>query len=152
MRNLGRGGFGRGDLAPTVIVFHYFFIFPFAFRSAMRRTRLSGSCFNSSRRFLALGGLADAGGTRFTGRDGELSMGAEATFEQPVELDIRVPVSTDITLLKDGSPIRTQTGKSMRHTVDRPGVYRAEARLGNRPWLYTNPIYLRRHPSDQTNL
>ncbi len=105
-----------------------------------------GSCF------LALGGLADAGGTRFTGRDGELSMGAEATFEQPVELDIRVPVSTDITLLKDGSPIRTQTGKSMRHTVDRPGVYRAEARLGNRPWLYTNPIYLRRHPSDQTNL
>jgi hypothetical protein len=27
--------------------------------------------------------------------------------------------------------------------VEAPGVYRVEAWLGDRPWVFTNPIYLR---------
>jgi hypothetical protein len=34
-------------------------------------------------------------------------------------------------------------GTGLEFRADAPGAYRVEARLGGKPWVYTNPIYLR---------
>jgi hypothetical protein len=34
-------------------------------------------------------------------------------------------------------------GAALVHDVEGPGVYRVEVALGRRPWIFSNPIYLR---------
>ena len=78
---------------------------------------------------------ADAGGQR-------LEMGDEAPYAGPAVLEVRSPVEAKLTLLRAGRPVAETVGTALRHTAAEPGVYRAEARLGGKPWVYTNPIYL----------
>jgi hypothetical protein len=50
-------------------------------------------------------------------------------------------------LLKDGKVIAETSGDTLLNTVEDPGVYRVQAWLEidgePRPWIYSNPIYLR---------
>ncbi|MFP4057634.1 MAG: CehA/McbA family metallohydrolase [Candidatus Brocadiia bacterium] len=90
--------------------------------------------------------LADATGFRFMGRrpEGEdLQMGDEAPAAGPVAFRVASPLQARLSLLRDGQPLATTVGRELEATDDRPGVYRVEARLGPRPWVFTNPIYLR---------
>ena len=43
----------------------------------------------------------------------------------------------------DGRPVAEVQGTDLEYRADRPGVYRVEALHNRRPWVYTNPIYLR---------
>jgi hypothetical protein len=97
------------------------------------------------RAFLALDMVAPATGFRFEadGRRGDhLQMGDEATWAGPAVLEVRSPVEAELTLLRAGRPVAETVGTALRYTAEAPGVYRAEARLGGKPWVYTNPIYL----------
>jgi hypothetical protein len=97
------------------------------------------------RAFLALDMVAPATGFRFEadGRRGDhLQMGDEATWAGPAVLEVRSPVQATLTLLRAGRPVAETVGTALRYTAEAPGVYRAEARLGGKPWVYTNPIYL----------
>ncbi len=107
------------------------------------------STLAAGRCFLAMDKLADASGTRFQTTDGDLIMGEEAVFERTVELEILLPLKADITLVRNGVGIKTVNAESLNYRADVPGVYRVEAKLDGRPWLYTNPIYLRSHPPDR---
>ncbi|MBS13645.1 MAG: hypothetical protein CME19_18850 [Gemmatimonadetes bacterium] len=100
--------------------------------------------------FLTHDGRADSKGTRFGTLDGNLSIGHETTFEGPVELMFDLPLEAQITLLCNGRPIRHEVTNALKHDVEEPGIYRIEATLGDRPWLYTNPIYLREQPDSAT--
>ena len=82
-------------------------------------------------------------GTRFASTDGALLMGDEARFEEPVELEVRFPVKAHLTILRDGRPVQTRSTPHCVFPADSPGVYRVEASRDGRPWIYTNPIYLR---------
>ena len=44
-----------------------------------------------------------------------------------------------------GSGFERDQAEGVRHVFRTrgPGVYRVEARLGERPWIFANPIYLR---------
>ena len=110
------------------------------------------SALASGRCYLSRDNLGDATGTRFQSADGDLQMGAEATFDRPTDLCVTVPIHAEMTLLRDGVGVRTTSGTSMNHAADIPGVYRIEARLDGKPWLYTNPIYLRRPTADNKHL
>ncbi|MCZ6631776.1 MAG: CehA/McbA family metallohydrolase [bacterium] len=81
--------------------------------------------------------------TRFQSVDKTLLMGDEHVFEHPIELEIYVPISADLTVIKDGQPLESLFASKHRFEAKTPGVYRIEARLQNKPWIYTNPIYLR---------
>lgn len=89
--------------------------------------------------------LADATGFRFEGSlaGTTLPMGAEAPAGGPVALRAASPAPAELRLLCDGTPIAAATGRELEATVQGPGVYRIEAFLGGRPWVFSNPIYLR---------
>ncbi|HUX03227.1 MAG TPA: CehA/McbA family metallohydrolase [Phycisphaerae bacterium] len=95
--------------------------------------------------FLALDLLADARGFRFTGEaDGRvLTMGEEARWRGPVALRVRSPVAAKLTLRRNGTKVAEAQGTELERQAEAPGVYRVEAHLDGRPWVFTNPIYLR---------
>ena len=79
--------------------------------------------------FVAFDGWADSTGFRFA---------------PGWKLHAQLPRPADLTILRDGRPLvslrRTRTADL---AVDGPGVYRLEARLDGRPWIFANPIYFR---------
>jgi uncharacterized protein (TIRG00374 family) len=98
------------------------------------------------RAFLALDSRADARGFRFQGTRGGhvLAMGDERTWDGPVRLEIASPSKARLRILRNGEVVaEADEGAGLTHEADEPGVYRAEAHLGGKPWVYTNPIYLR---------
>lgn len=74
-------------------------------------------------------------------------MGDEVKFVSGTTLRARFPVPCDIRLLRDGKVITRTHGDRLEHSPTSPGVYRVEGWLTldneERPWLYSNPIYLR---------
>ena len=102
------------------------------------------------RLFIAHENLSPARGFRFyyVSQDGApLTMGEEKPFE-PGTLNIEVPKQGKIRLFKDGILQKQWHGQRASYRVDDRGVYRVEVyyRLllfGWRPWIFSNPIYLR---------
>lgn len=72
--------------------------------------------------------------------------GDERLWEPELELIVRVPETARIMLLRDGHVIETREATELRHTPTAPGVYRVEVERRNRPWIFSNPIYLRATP------
>ncbi|HVR29248.1 MAG TPA: hypothetical protein VMS86_06895, partial [Thermoanaerobaculia bacterium] len=62
-----------------------------------------------------------------------------------------LPLACRVRLLRDGVEVRSVRADRLEHVVDRPGVYRVEAwvEVGGeeRPWIFSNPIYVRGGPS-----
>jgi hypothetical protein len=61
---------------------------------------------------------------------------------------VESPFEGEIRLIKDGNLLRRWRGTEAVHRVEGKGVYRIEAYrhlfpFGWRPWIFTNPIYLR---------
>jgi len=88
-------------------------------------------------------------GFRFTaqGEKGEFEMGDTTEIRFGVTLKISVPKRAEIRLLHDGEEIhRWDYQETAVHTVNQPGVYRAEVYLRYkgklRGWIFSNPIYI----------
>jgi hypothetical protein len=100
--------------------------------------------------FIAHDGLCPAKGFRFDfiADDGSnLFMGEEGDFHQG-NLVIELPYPGEIRLMKDGYPLQKWQGMEAAFRVTEKGIYRVEVyrRLsffGWRPWIFSNPIYLR---------
>ena len=62
-------------------------------------------------------------------------------------LHASVPEDARVVLLRNGEPVAQIEGRALKHEATEPGVYRIEAhrhwRKRERPWIYSNPIYLR---------
>lgn len=108
-------------------------------------------CFEAlthDRCYVAFDWLADPTGFRFAGSTGRrrLEMGDEIGARR-VKLLAETPIPAELRLLRDGVEIAAESGTRMEEEVQEPGVYRLEARLEvageSRPWIYSNPIYLR---------
>jgi hypothetical protein len=102
------------------------------------------------RLFMAHEQLGTAKGFRFfyVLDDGsDLTMGEEDPF-RPGRFFVEVPSEGRVRLLRNGVVVHQQDGEWISHPVKEPGVYRTEVyrRLrgfGWRPWIFSNPIYLR---------
>jgi hypothetical protein len=96
--------------------------------------------------FLANDGLAPAKGFRFEIQraDGSvIPMGQEAAFESSLTLRVRLPQPATVRLITDGEAWFTDTRSAFDVELNGAGVIRLEAHLDGRPWIFTNPIYLR---------
>jgi hypothetical protein len=99
--------------------------------------------------YIAVDAIAPGRGFRFWGEraDGTQAMMGEEHPAAPFTLRASTPSDARMELLKDGKPIAQVTGSTLDHEVSEPGVYRIEAhrdwRKRERPWIYSNPIYLR---------
>lgn len=102
------------------------------------------------RLFIANERVAPGVGFRFSfipENGSNLTMGEEATFKRGT-LFIETPDRGEIRLLRDGAVLKRWRGTSASHEVDERGVYRVEVYrhlpfFGLRPWIFSNPIYLR---------
>ena len=87
----------------------------------------------------------DATGFRFEAeRAGSpASMGDEIAAGAEVSFRVASPLDAELRLLRDGQPIAAARGRALAARAAAPGVYRVEAFLNGRPWVYSNPIYVR---------
>ncbi|MCG6878128.1 MAG: CehA/McbA family metallohydrolase [Deltaproteobacteria bacterium] len=82
-----------------------------------------------------------------TERGGTLEMGEERTY-RPGTVVVETPQKGEIRLLRNGIVVARAMGWGFSHAVRQPGVYRVEVYrrvpiFGHRPWIFSNPIYLR---------
>ena len=102
------------------------------------------------RSFIAHDNLFPAKGFRFyfISDDGsDLFMGEQDTFQKG-NLVVELPCYGEIRLIKDGVLEKKWIGKEAVYNVKNKGVYRIEVNkhlslFGWRPWIFSNPIYLR---------
>ena len=104
-----------------------------------------GSCF------IAHDGLYNARGFNFSFHRGEnkerLEMGQEAQFS-PGVLVIKLPCRGLTRIMKDGSLFKAGYSSGLSIRIQKGGVYRVEVLrktplFGWRPWIFSNPVYLR---------
>ncbi|MBT3270217.1 PHP domain-containing protein [Candidatus Poribacteria bacterium] len=70
-------------------------------------------------------------------------MGDELPFAAGMRLHASVPEQAYICLVRDGHVIEEFEGKRLSYAITQPGVYRIEVRRRFKPWIYSNPIYVR---------
>ena len=96
-------------------------------------------------------GLFPAKGFRFfftSDNSGErLEMGEEAQYN-PGVATIKLPCRGLIRIVRNGLLLKRYYGKELNLHIEEPGVYRVEVYkrtvlFGWRPWIFSNPIYLR---------
>ena len=90
--------------------------------------------------------LAEAKGFQFTVEQGTRLlgiMGDEIVWEPDLHLNISLPTAAQLALYRDGQQIAETTAQSWRVPVTHPGVYRVEATRHEKPWIFSNPIYIR---------
>lgn len=100
----------------------------------------------SGRSFVAMDGWGDAYGftCRAEGPNQSLTLGDEAAFAAGTKLIVVSPLAAELTVVGNGETIERRADvRSLELSLQKPGVYRVEARLKGRPWVFTNPIYLR---------
>lgn len=103
--------------------------------------------------FIGFDLFGETTGFRFTARDQNENrlMGDEIKLENQVSLNVNVPVTARIVLLKDGNIIHDDSGIRMKdYQVNEKGSYRVEVYLpqlagtaGDQPWIISNPIYVK---------
>jgi hypothetical protein len=159
---------GGSDAHGTTFKWGPLSLTPFSYRyllnsiniHVMLKKKLSGSfeeakkeiyeAMKKGRLFIAHENLSAARGFRFDfiSRDGsDLYMGEEAPF-QPGQFIVELPDSGKIRLIRDGNVVNQMRGKEAVFPVNEKGVYRVEVSkhlflFGGRPWIFSNPIYLR---------
>ena len=145
--------FGIRRLPPKVL--RYRQVFGLLRTHALLRAPLSGDvdadrasvyeALRAGRAYIAYDGAAPARGFAFwaAGPDGRrLEMGEEAAAGA-WKLEVRTPQRADLRLVRDGAGVADVSGSTLTLDADGPGVFRVEARLGERTWILSNPIYLR---------
>jgi hypothetical protein len=108
------------------------------------------SAMKEGRLFIALDAMKPSKGFRyhFVSEDGaKMLMGEEKKF-QPGNIYIETPVESEIRLVRNGLFKEKWRGKKALCQINQPGVYRVEVYcrvpvFGWRPWIFSNPIYLR---------
>jgi hypothetical protein len=98
------------------------------------------SALRSGRCYMSLDSLAPPRGFSFAA--GETPMGAEVEFDGQT-LRASTPRPAHLRLVRNGEPIAETDGSELEQQAAEPGVYRIEARLRDRTWILSNPIYLR---------
>ena len=76
-----------------------------------------------------------------------LVMGDEVPFSPGLKLAAQFPAPCKIRVLNGGKVIAEQSGERLDQGITSAGVYRVEGWLEvggeERPWIYSNPIYVR---------
>jgi hypothetical protein len=109
----------------------------------------------SGHAYVSFDGLADAGGFAVWAENGDSGgtddpvgiMGDEVSFRPGLRIRVQTPLEGRIRIIRNGVQTEETVSRGMSHSVSRPGVYRVEVFLKIRdrwrPWIYSNPLYVR---------
>lgn len=94
--------------------------------------------------FVAYDLLADSDGFRFHAESGPAKavMGESLTLDREVRFSVSSPETASLRLLRHGETVAETKGTTLEATASDKGAYRVEARLHDKPWVFTNPIYV----------
>jgi hypothetical protein len=101
------------------------------------------------RAYVAFDWIADPRGFVYCAERGAENwpIGSEVAFAEDLYLRAEAPLAAHFKLVRDGEIALEHTGPAFEFQVDKPGIYRVEAWLNlageSRPWILTNPIYVR---------
>jgi hypothetical protein len=104
---------------------------------------------SDGRAYVAFDWIADPTGFVYRAERGANNwpIGSEVPVGNGLRLRAEPPLDGKLKLIRDGKPVLNQGGSALNYAVDRPGVYRVEVWLNmageDRPWILTNPIYVR---------
>jgi len=104
---------------------------------------------DAGRAYVAFDWLADPTGFVYQAQAGDKTwpIGGEVKHEEGLRLKAEAPLEGRFKLIRDGEVVADERGASLDFAVDKPGVYRVEVWLEiageDRPWILTNPIYVR---------
>ena len=118
-------------------------------RSATLTPELVYDALRHGHAYVAIELIADARGFSFTVDDAHTVrgiMGDTITFEPGLHLSVSLPAIADLTLFRDGQAVDTRTDYAWQIPLIQPGAYRLEAIRHGKPWIFSNPIYVR--PTD----
>jgi hypothetical protein len=94
--------------------------------------------------------LCDSKGFAFVARAGDRIigiMGDDVKLDSRPTLSVATPLKCTMKLVRNGEVIQTANANRLNFDVKMAGVYRIEAWLEvdgeQRPWIYSNPIYIR---------
>ncbi len=73
----------------------------------------------------------------------KISIGNEAKWQENMKLYVTMPLEGNIDIIKNGEKIFSTSSKACELPIDTPGVYRIEVARNKKPWIYSNPIYIR---------
>jgi len=99
--------------------------------------------------YISVDAISPGRGFRFWGESAEgehVVMGEEHPAGR-FTLRASAPAEARLVLLRNGTPVAESNSTTLEHEATEPGAYRVEAhrtwRNRERPWIYSNPIYLR---------
>ena len=76
---------------------------------------------------------------------GRTMMGDSALLDTSTHLKVELPGAADrIAIVADGGEVGSGSGRTFEFVPKAPGAYRVEAYRRGRPWIFSNPVYLRR--------
>ena len=103
--------------------------------------------------FIGFDVFGDTSGFRLTASNGSETViqGDEISLQSATSLNVSLPVSGRIVVLKSGQTFLDEAGVTARRIpLTERGVYRVEVYLpqlgksiGDQPWIISNPIYVR---------
>ncbi len=70
-------------------------------------------------------------------------MGDEIQFSSDLTLTATSPRAAHLRLIRNGQLIMERKGWGLEMLLTESGIYRLEVRLEEKPWIFTNPIYIR---------
>jgi hypothetical protein len=108
-------------------------------RESVMTALRSGHCYG------AIEVWGDTTGFSFVASDGARTvlMGDEMRFGPNVLLKVQLPVAAEIRVIHNGRQAFRTGQQTLSYQALWPGVYRVEAWRNGRPWICSNPIYLR---------
>ncbi len=136
--------------------------YPLSFKVVRTHLLVSGNtreqilqALRAGHAFVAFDLLAESSGTQVwaavPGPNGAVRMeglmGDEVEARDGLRIEVRTPLVGRVRLIKDGAPVASAVSSQPAFAVNGPGVYRVEVWVPfggvYRPWIYTNPIYVR---------
>ncbi len=103
----------------------------------------------AGRAYVAFDWLADPTGFVYRADAGEKNwpIGSEVSLQDKLQLRAEAPLEGRFKLIRNGEVVMDQRGAGLNYVVKEPGIYRVEVWLPiageDRPWILTNPIYVR---------
>jgi hypothetical protein len=109
------------------------------------------SALAEGRGFISNFRRGDARGTRMLLRDNQgrcfLPGKAAAPIGLPGELEVSLPQSATVHLLRNGELVQRQSGRTVRLSLAEKGFYRIEVYRNGNAWIYSNPFPCDAYPA-----
>ena len=101
--------------------------------------------FNSGKIFVSNFHVGDAGGFKYfiKNKSGNYASGDQVFLDEETYIDVNLPDTGSIRIISDGSKIFEEEEINIRYKVENQGIYRIEVFRKDKPWIYSNPVWVK---------